>query len=203
MMSSDRTTDWRSWAALLATRLELQLRTTPLAGAGLAALLLLGSVAWLGLDRPQGFGLGPGTARIVGQLAADWLAPLAALLLLLLGTPAVLDGLHRCRRDGAGHALDRRHLLRSGRLLVEVSATALLFVALALLLTVPFSWLALLGVLLPGTWQRLLLLLGGAVLLGALSSHAVLPRSSTFGRSLIRALLLQGAVVASWVWVVH
>ena len=192
-----------SWTRQLGVRLELRLRLVPLALAGGIALGLLVAATHLGLSRPHALGLGPGVALIAGQLAQRWLAPLAALLVLLCGTPAMLEGLLRGRRDGLAEVLNLGLPSPAVRIGLELLTTALMLGLLAVVLAVPFSWLGLLGVLLPGTAGHLLLLLAGAVLLSTASSHLAAMTSRSFGTGLAAAMGLQAALVALLLVVVH
>ena len=179
-------------------RLRLRARTTPLAPMGLCSLLLLAALAYLGLDRPTALGLGPGQSRVLSQLAQRWLCPAAALLLLLFGPPAVLEGVYRRIRDGTALLASTAPSAREGGM--ELLVTAFLLSCLGLVLALPFVWLTELGTMPSGAWSRLLLLLCLAVLLGTFASHLALLGRPGFGRSLARCLLLESGVALLWVW---
>jgi len=182
----------------LAARLAWRLRLTPLGlAAGIASGLLLGGTL-LGLAWPGFFDLGAGNATLAGNLARSWLPPLAALLLLGCGSPAVLEGLQRTRRR-APALLDPT--AGPARGLEDGLVSLLLFAGLALLFLPPFVWLARLGVLLPGTGARLATLLGGAALLGAVTCQLGAALGRRPGPALLGTLLLQaGGVCALHGW---
>jgi len=174
--------------------LELRSRATPLGGAGALALALLAAVAAQGLARPVPLGLGPGQATVLRDLAWQWLTPSAALIVLVCGTPALLQGLCRRRADGSHRLLADGTTL--GPLAVDVAASLVLFGALALALAVPLVWVDRLVTLPPGALVRHGLTLAGATVLGTTAVHLGAARRGTFGTGLARSFALEALVVA-------
>lgn len=180
------------------TWIRLRARATPLAGSSGVALALLAAAAVQGLARPGALGLGPGQATVLRDLAWRWLTPAAALLLLLCGTPAVVEGLCRRRLDGCVQLLAGDSALRP--LGMDLLASLVLFGVMAAALGVPLVWVDRLVGLPPWALPRHLALLGAAAVLGAAAAQLGAWRRATFGVALARALVVEGLVVGGALW---